>query len=295
MPVASMTGFAHGAGQDGALSWTWEVKSVNGRGLDIRCRLPNGMDSLEPEVRRAATERFKRGSLNLSLQVERTASTARVQVNREALDQLVTVLKEIQEKIAAPPPRLDGLLAVRGVVEMVEPDETPGARESYTAKIVASLCEALDGLVAVRHEEGAHIATVLLGQLDQIDRMATAASDNAAAQPAALRQRLEEQVAELIDTSPPLPEERLAQEVALLLVKADVREEIDRLHAHVAAARGLIEQGGPIGRRLDFLCQEFIREANTLGSKAADMELRNIGLDLKTVIDQFREQVQNVE
>jgi uncharacterized protein (TIGR00255 family) len=157
------------------------------------------------------------------------------------------------------------------------------------------LCEALDGLVAVRHEEGAHIATVLLGQLDQIEGMATTASDNAAAQPAALRQRLEEQVAELIDTSPPLPEERLAQEVALLLVKADVREEIDRLHAHVAAARGLIGQGGPIGRRLDFLCQEFIREANTLGSKAADMELRNIGLDLKTVIDQFREQVQNVE
>ncbi len=295
MPVASMTGFARGTGQDGALSWTWEAKSVNGRGLDVRCRLPVGMDSLEPEARRAANQRLKRGSLALSLQIDRAASPARLQVNREALDQLVAVLGELQEKVGAPPPRIDGLLAVRGVVEMVEPEETSEAREGRAAKMMATLCETLDGLVAVRHEEGARIAAVFGDQLDEIDGLAARAAENAAAQPAALRQRLEEQVGELLGAIPPLPEERLAQEVALLLVKADVREEIDRLRAHVASARGLIEQGGPIGRRLDFLCQEFNREANTLGAKAADMELRGIGLDLKAVIDQFREQVQNVE
>lgn len=295
MSVASMTGFARGTGQDGALTWTWEVKSVNGRGLDIRCRLPNGMDSLEPEVRRAATQRFKRGSLNLSLQVDRAAGAVRMQVNREALDQLVTVLREVQDEVGGPPPRIDGLLAVRGVVELVDEDATLAAGDGGAAKIVATLCTVLDDLLAARREEGARIAAVLVDQLGEIGRMATKASENAATQPAAMRKRLEEQVAELIDATPQLIEERLAQEVALLLVKADVREEIDRLRAHVEAASGLIEQGGPIGRRLDFLCQEFIREANTLGSKAADMELRGIGLDLKTVIDQFREQVQNVE
>ncbi|MEE8274959.1 MAG: YicC/YloC family endoribonuclease [Alphaproteobacteria bacterium] len=295
MSVASMTGFARGTGQDGPLTWTWEVKSVNGRGLDIRCRLPNGMDSLDPAVRRAVGERFKRGSIVLMLQTDRAAGEGRLRVNREAFDQLVGLLDDLRGTAKTAPPSLDGLLRVRGIVDLVDDDETPEVRERHQELMTVSLAETLDALAAARREEGARIATVLDGQIDEIAALAAKAADCAALQPEALRKRLAEQVAEVLATSPPLPEERLAQEVALLLVKADVREEVDRLRAHVAAARELIAEGGPVGRRLDFLCQEFNREANTLCSKAADVELTRIGLDLKAVIDQFREQVQNVE
>ncbi|MFQ5957754.1 MAG: YicC/YloC family endoribonuclease [Alphaproteobacteria bacterium] len=295
MSVASMTGFARATGQDGPLTWTWEVKSVNGRGLDIRCRLPNGMDALDPAVRRAVSERFERGSIVLTLQTDRAVGEGRLRVNREALDQLTALLGELQGKVKTAPPALDGLLRVRGIVELADDDDTPELRERRQGSMIETLGEALDALAAARREEGARIAAVLDEQLAEIAALAAKAAECAALQPEALRKRLEEQVAELLATTPPLPEERLAQEVALLLVKADVREEVDRLHAHVAAARDLIAEGGPVGRRLDFLCQEFNREANTLCSKAADVELTRIGLSLKAVIDQFREQVQNVE
>ena len=295
MPVASMTGFARGAGQHGPLTWTWEAKSVNGRGFEVRCRLPPGMDSLEPGARRAATARFKRGNLVLSLTADRGAGESRLRVNRAALDQLVAVLAELRGEIDAPPPAIDGLLRIRGIVEPADDDETPEARERREAMMLDSLGETLDALLAARREEGARIAAVLSGQLDDIADLAAKAADCAALQPAVLRRRFEEQVSELRDAIPPISDERLAQEVALLLVKSDVREEVDRLRVHVAAARELIAQGGPVGRRIDFLCQEFNREANTLCSKAADVELTRIGLDLKAAIDQFREQVQNVE
>ena len=295
MPVASMTGFARGTGQDGSVAWAWEAKSVNGRGLDIRCRLPAGMDAVEPEIRRIAGELFARGSLSVSLQIDGRQGQTRLSVNREALDQILDVCRELRQEVDAAPPSLEALLAIRGVVELAEEEEAPEARSHRDALIVGDLRETLDALLASRRDEGARIATVLADQLDEIAGLAEQAAENAALQPEALRARLTERVGALIDATPALPEERLAQEVALLLVKSDGREEVDRLRAHVAAARELIEAGGAVGRRLDFLCQEFNREANTLCSKATDVELTRIGLDLKVVIDQLREQVQNLE
>ena len=297
MPVASMTGFARGAGQDGSVAWAWEAKSVNGRGLDVRCRLPAGMDAIDPEIRRIAGKLFARGSLSVSLQIDGGQGQTRLSVNRDALDQMLDVCRELRQDVDAAPPSLEALLAIRGVVELAEEEEeeAPETRSQRDALIVSNLRETLDALLASRQDEGARIAAVLADQLDEIAKLAEQAADNAALQPEALRARLNERVGALIDATPALPEERLAQEVALLLVKSDGREEIDRLRAHVAAARELIEAGGAVGRRLDFLCQEFNREANTLCSKATDVELTRIGLDLKVVIDQLREQVQNLE
>ena len=295
MPVASMTGFARGTGQDGSVAWAWEAKSVNGRGLDIRCRLPAGMDAVEPEIRRIAGELFARGSLSVSLQIDGRQGQTRLSVNRVALDQILDVCRELRQEVDAAPPSLEALLAIRGVVEVADEEEAPEARSQRDALIVGDLRETMDALLASRRDEGARIAAVLADQLDEIAGLAEQAAENAALQPEALRARLTERVGALIDATPALPEERLAQEVALLLVKSDGREEVDRLRAHVAAARELIEAGGAVGRRLDFLCQEFNREANTLCSKATDVELTRIGLDLKVVIDQLREQVQNLE
>ncbi|MFQ5784726.1 MAG: YicC/YloC family endoribonuclease [Alphaproteobacteria bacterium] len=295
MPVASMTGFARGTGQDGPLGWIWEVRSVNGRGLDVRCRLPAGMDALDPRIRQAVGERFTRGSINVTLQNNRVGGETQLRVNRDALGRLLAVLKDFEGEIDAAPPSIDGLLRVRGIVEEVEDDSTPEERKRREGLILETLGETLDALAEARRGEGVRIAALLNDQLDEIASLAARAAEGAALQPEALRRRLEEQMAELLDAMPPLPEERLAQEMALLLVKSDLREEVDRLGAHVAAARELIASGGAVGRRLDFLCQEFNREANTLCSKAADVELTRIGLDLKAVIDQLREQVQNVE
>lgn len=295
MAVASMTGFARGTGQHGPLTWTWEAKSVNARGLDMRCRLPTGMDALEPAARRRVGGRFKRGNFNLALQVNRAAGNTRVEINRAVLAQVEAAVRELSENHGVEPPRADGLLNIRGVIDLVEDDEDTADNEDRDAAILASLDETLDALAAARNEEGGRIGTVLAGQLDDITALTDAARASEANQPARRRQRLEEQIAEMLDTTPQLSEERLNQEVALLLVKADVREETDRLYAHIAAARELLDDGGPVGRRLDFLCQEFNREGNTLCSKAAEVDLTAIGLDLKAVIDQFREQVQNME
>ena len=295
MPVASMTGFARGTGQDGSVAWAWEAKSVNGRGLDVRCRLPAGMDAIDLEIRHIAGELFARGSLTVSLQIDGGQGQTRLSVNRDALDQMLDVCRELRQEVDAAPPSLEALLAIRGVVEVAEEEEAPEARSQRDALIVGDLRETLDALLASRRDEGARIASVLADQLDEIAGLAEQAAENAALQPEALRARLTERVGALIDATPALPEERLAQEVALLLVKSDGREEVDRLRAHVAAARELIVAGGAVGRRLDFLCQEFNREANTLCSKATDVELTRIGLDLKVVIDQLREQVQNLE
>ncbi|MFP6744415.1 MAG: YicC/YloC family endoribonuclease [Alphaproteobacteria bacterium] len=295
MAVASMTGFARGTGQDGTLTWAWEAKSVNARGLDMRCRLPSGMDALEPAARRRVSERFKRGNFNLALQVNRAAGNARVEINHGVLDQVLAVVCELRDDHDVEAPRADGLLNVRGVIEITEDDGDPADSERRDAAILASLDQTLDALAGARAEEGGRIGAVLAGQLDDIAALTDAARASEANQPARRRQRFAEQVAELIDSTLQLSEERLNQEVALLLVKADTREETDRLYAHIAAARELLDEGGPVGRRLDFLCQEFNREGNTLCSKAAEVELTAIGLDLKAVIDQFREQVQNME
>ena len=287
-----MTGFARQAGGDGRLTWMWEVKSVNGRGLDVRCRLPSGHEDLEAIARATAQKHCTRGNLQIALAINRGEASARFQINRDLLDQLVALTREIE---GAAPPRIDGLLTVRGVVETVEEEETKDQLDARMAAMEADLARALGALTTMRRAEGERLKDIILERLDEIERLTAAAGESAAVQPEAVRERLRTQVEELLDATPALPEERLAQEAALLATKADVREELDRLSAHVAAAREHLAEGGPIGRRLDFLCQEFNREANTLCSKSWDVALNRIGLDLKAAVDQLREQVQNVE
>jgi len=294
--ISSMTGFARASGGNGTYSWNWEAKSVNGKGLDVRCRLPQGSEELEIEARKRTGKYFKRGNINLALTVQETDKKTQFQVNRILLDQLVETATEIQTKSGQiGPPSLDGLLSVRGVIETVEDEDDETAKAERNVKILEDLIVLLDGLKSGRAEEGERIGQVLNDQLIRIESLCGDAERLAEMQPETLKEKLRAQIAELLENIPALPEERLAQEAAVLMTKADVREELDRLKAHLDAARQLMGDGGVIGRKLDFLCQEFNREANTICSKAADVDLSRIGLDLKAVIEQFREQVQNIE
>jgi uncharacterized protein (TIGR00255 family) len=291
--IASMTGFARAAGAAPPFAWSWELRSVNGKALDLRVRLPAGFEALEALVRAEAAARFRRGSVSVALQLSRSEAVSGLRLNRALLQEVLAVAREL-EWLGAAPPRLDALLAVRGVIEGDEQAED-AAREAAEAALQRSLGEALDRLAAARREEGARLLAVLSGHLTRIAALTAAARGTAAARPEAIRQRLQAQLRTLLDAAPALPEERLAQEAALLAAKADVREELDRLEAHVAQARDLLAEGGAVGRRLEFLCQEFNREANTLCSKSTDLELTRLGLELKAAIDQLREQVQNIE
>jgi uncharacterized protein (TIGR00255 family) len=288
-----MTGFARAQGEAPGISWVWEVKSVNGRALDLRLRLAPGFDAAEPELRAALAQRCRRGNFSANLSVTRVAAPA-LRVNREALSQLVALINELSGEIEAAPPRLDGLLALRGVVETVE-DEDETVIEARRQAVLEGWTAALDQLVAARADEGARIAALLKSQLGEMATLLEAAESCAATQPAAIRERLRTALASLAELMPSMPEERVAQEVALLATRSDIREEIERLRAHLEQAGELLQQGEAVGRRLDFLCQELNREANTLCSKSADIELTRAGLALKAVIEQFREQVQNIE
>ena len=293
MGVASMTGFARAQGEAPGTSWIWEVKSVNGRALDLRLRLAPGFDAVEPELRAALAQRFRRGNISANLSLSRTTAPA-LRVNREALSQLVALINELTGEVEAAPPRLDGLLALRGVVETVE-NEDEAVVEARRQAVLAGWSAALDQLAAARADEGARIGALLKSQLDEMAVLAAAAEGCAATQPAAIRERLRTMLANLADLMPSMPEERVAQEVALLATRSDIREEIERLHAHIEQASELLQQDEAVGRHLDFLCQELNREANTLCSKSSDLELTRTGLSLKAVIEQFREQVQNIE
>lgn len=290
-----MTGFARQDGSDGVVGWTWEVKSVNGKSLDLRCRLPNGYEDIEARVRSAASGRFARGNLQVSLVIDASDQPVRLKVNEELLEQLVKVSKSLKAKTGAEAPRLDGLLALRGVLELVEEAESDETREARRSALASDLERVMDALAETRGAEGARLGQLVESHLGAIQRLVKAASASAQIQPEALRERLKKQLEELLAAAPALPQERLAQEAAVLITKADVREELDRLESHVDSASELLAEGGPLGRRLDFLCQEFNREANTLCAKSPDIELTRIGLELKNVVDQLREQVQNIE
>jgi uncharacterized protein (TIGR00255 family) len=293
--IHSMTGFARREGGDDAASWTWEVKSVNGRSLDVRARLPQGYESLDPAVRSAVTAACARGNLQVNLSIKRGAAPLQLQVNEALLQQVIELMGELETRTAAAPPRLDGILGLRGILEAVEEEETAERQAARLKLLEADLGAALQALVAMRAAEGKRLQDLAGGHIDEIERLATAARSCAATQPETLRQRFKEQLALVLEESGGIAEERIAQELAILAGKADVREELDRLAAHVEAARELLGQGGAVGRKLDFLCQEFNREANTLCSKSADVELTRIGLDLKSAIEQLREQIQNIE
>lgn len=289
MALASMTGFARAEGAGEGCGWAWEARSVNGRGLEVRCRVPSGFDAMDAAARAAVAKRFRRGNVNLALTLARAGATARYVVNRPLLDELVAMLRDM----SVDPLRMEALFAVRGVVEPAEEQSVDIA--ALAPAIAASLDAALDGLASARLAEGARLGGSLATLLDEMDTLRAAAQAAAAAQPAALRARLQAQLADIAGDLPALAPERLAQEVALLVAKADIREELDRLAAHAAAARELLAEAVAVGRRLDFLCQEFNREVNTLCSKSADIELTRIGLALKAVVEQVREQVQNIE
>jgi len=295
MSLSSMTGFARAQGSQGPWRWHWEVRSVNARGLDMRVRVPEGFEGLEQPARMLANERFGRGGLNATLTLDADPARGAIRVNQDALHQVLTALKQLEGMVDAEPARLDGILALRGVIETQAPELGEAELAARDAAVLGSLAVALDALKAARREEGARLDIVLRQQVDRMEELVGEAERLAALQPDQLRARLKTAVDELLKARVGVGEERLAQELALLLVKADVREEIDRLKSHLTQARGLFAGGGAQGRRLDFLAQEFNREANTLCSKSSDIQLTRIGLELKATIDQLREQVQNVE
>ena len=295
MPLISMTGFADVQGALDSVRWRWETKSVNGRSLDLRLRMPMGFESIEPAARMLANERFKRGNIQATLNFEPQEGSRALRVDAAALAAAVKIAREVAAETGLAPARVDGLLSLKGVIvqDEVLALETP-ARAARDAAIIESLALAFDSLVRARRTEGAKLTAVFNQLIDEIAALTREAARVGEAQPSALREKLLEQVRELI-AARELSEDRIAQEAALLAAKADVREEIDRLDAHVQAARALTHAKEPVGRKLDFLAQEFNREANTLCSKASDIALTRIGLALKAAIDQFREQAQNVE
>jgi len=295
MALSSMTGFARGHGVCATYGWVWEIKSVNGKGLDLRLRTPPGWDGIEVAVRHRAAEVLSRGSIYANLTVERAGAPSTLRVNAQALDTVLAAVRQLATKVDAAPPSLDGLLALKGVIEVSESEEDEGQRRAAEAAVTAGFASVLDSLAEMRRHEGAALAGILLTRLGEIAALVEQAERSPGRRPEAIRARLAEQVANLLGQSDRFDPDRLHQEAILIATKADVREELDRLTAHLGQARRLIGEGGPIGRRLDFLAQELNREANTLCAKANDVELTNIGLQLKAAVEQFREQVQNVE
>jgi uncharacterized protein (TIGR00255 family) len=295
MSLASMTGFARAHGAAGAYGWAWEVKSVNSKGLDLRLRLPPGWDAVEAPVRAAAAKSLARGAVSANLEVKREGAVAAVRVNEEVLAAVLATMQSVAKRVDAQAPTLDGILGMKGVIEVVEAEVSEDDRRKAEAAVVAGFDKALADLVTARRSEGEALRQILTGRIEEIARLVAAAEASPARKPEAIRAKLAEQVALLLDTGAKFDPDRLHQEALLIAAKVDVREEIDRLQAHVAAARELLKNGGAVGRRLDFLAQEFNRESNTLCAKANDASLTAVGLELKATVDQFREQVQNLE
>lgn len=295
MSLISMTGFAEAAGANNGQRWRWEVKSVNGRGLDLRLRLPPGFDSVEPAARVLAGERFRRGNVQATLTLEPQESTRGLRIDPAALSAAVRIAREVASETGLAPARIDGILALKGVIVQDEAIVLDAAqRGARDAAILESLAYAFDALAKARATEGAKLGHILQGQIRDIASLTAEAGRLAVTQPSAIRERLIAQLKDLVGAMP-VSEDRLAQEIALLAAKADVREELDRLASHTEEALSLIASADGVGRKLDFLAQEFNREANTLCSKSSDVVLTRVGLALKAAIDQFREQAQNVE
>jgi uncharacterized protein (TIGR00255 family) len=295
MTLSSMTGFARSQGLSAPYTWAWEVKSVNAKSLDLRLRLPPGWDAIEVPVRARAADKLARGALQAALSIAREGVPPIVRVNEGVLEAVLKAMQSLAARVAAEPARLDGILGVKGVIEVVDAQEREDERREAEAAVLAGFESALAGLAQMRRHEGEALGRVLGDRLSEVAALIARADAAPGRRPEAIRQRLSEQVAALLDNSTRLDADRLYQEAILLAAKADVREELDRLKAHVDQARKLIAGGGAIGRRLDFLAQELNREANTLCAKSNDVELTNLGLELKTVVEQFREQVQNLE
>jgi uncharacterized protein (TIGR00255 family) len=295
MALSSMTGFARRHGAIGAYAWAWELKSVNAKGLDLRLRMPQGWEAIEAPVRARASALLARGTVYANLSAERKGVASTVKINEPVLAAVIATVKNLADRIEAAPPTLDGILALKGVIEVIEEPEREEDRRAAEEAIVAGFAETLAALLAMREEEGAALGRVLAARLDEIAALTARAEAAPGRKPEAIKARLAAQVAALLSASQRFDSDRLHQEAIMLAAKADIREELDRLTAHVAQSQRLIAEGGAIGRRLDFLAQELGRESNTLTAKANDVSLTNIGLELKAIVEQFREQVQNLE
>jgi uncharacterized protein (TIGR00255 family) len=295
MPLKSMTGFASADGRRDASSWSFDIRSVNGRSLDVRLRLPPGCDALEPTIREAVQARVARGNVTINLQSARIAGGPEIRLNEAALAQVLAAAQRVRDLSGAPPATVEGLLGLRGVLEVVDVGETESEAKARCADMLETFHNALEAFIAARAGEGARLGAVLTSHIDQIDALVGIVSASPARQPAAIGERLREQVARLTGAASTLDPDRLHQEAVLLATRADVEEELQRLRVHIAAAYDLLAQTTPIGRQFDFLTQEFNREANTLCSKANDPEISRAGLAMKVLIDQMREQVANIE
>ncbi|MBP2547381.1 uncharacterized protein (TIGR00255 family) [Neorhizobium galegae] len=295
MNVQSMTGFARHEGAVGRYRFAWELRSVNGKGLDVRLRLPPGLEPLENDIRKAISVRLNRGNVQASLSLSVAEARMEAVVNREALDAVLALRTELGDLVDPSPLRLDSLLSIRGLVDIREAEDGPDATEARNLAVMAGLEAALDDLVDMRLGEGAALAAILDQQVRSIESLTQAIEKDPSRTPEEALRRLSAQLAPLLDAGSGLDRDRLYAEAALLATKADLREELDRLKAHVAAADELLAKGGPVGRRLDFLAQEFNRESNTICSKSNSAQVTAAGIELKVVIDQFREQIQNLE
>jgi uncharacterized protein (TIGR00255 family) len=295
MPVSSMTGFSRATGGSGSWRWAFEVKSVNAKGLDIRLRIAAPFDRVETEARARFAKALSRGTCFGTLTAQREGAALEARIDRAALDSIAVAAREAAQKAGLAPPTMDGILGLRGIVETIEAGDNEASIEAACAGALASVDEAIAALGIVRRTEGTALAALLTERLNAIAALANAADANPARRPEAIRERLSQSIQTLLSSTRAFDENRLYQEAILLAAKADIREELDRLKTHVAAARALIYEGGPIGRRLDFLAQELAREASTLCAKANDVSLTAQGLELRAQIEQFREQVQNVE
>ena len=295
MALSSMTGFARAEGVSGPYVWAWELKSVNAKGLELRLRTPPGWDAVEVPLRAKAGEALARGTVHANLTVQRAGVAPVVRVNEPVLAAVLATIGDIARRIDAAPPSIDGILGLKGVIEIIDEDEREEDRGAAAAAVIAGFGTALASLAEMRRREGTVLAAILRMRLDEIAALTARAESAPGRKPEAIKARLAEQIATLLDGATRFDPDRLHQEALLMASKADIREELDRLGAHVAQARRLIDAGGPAGRKLDFLSQELNRESNTLCAKSNDVELTNIGLELKTVVEQFREQVQNLE
>ena len=295
MPISSMTGFARASGEREGLFWQWEIKSVNGKALDVRLKLPQGFEVLEMPVRAALAAAFRRGNLQVSLSISGQIGRETVRLNKDILDRLVKAGEALRDRIGGEALRADVLLSIKGVVEVATEPEAESEAEARNAAMLASFNEVLAALAAARREEGARLKAVVSAQVQRIAELADAARRNPSRTPEAIRARLAEQVSRLMEAGASLDPDRLHQEAVIAATRADIQEELDRLASHVEAAQALLASSEAVGRKFDFLAQEFNREANTMCSKASDRSLTAIGLDLKTVIDQLREQIQNIE
>ncbi|GAB1715956.1 MAG: conserved hypothetical protein 255 [Nitrobacter sp.] len=295
MALSSMTGFARSHGVSGPYAFEWELKSVNAKGFDFRMRLPPGWDDIEATVRRRSAQVLSRGTVYANLTVKRSNAASVIRLNEDVLASVLKVATDLSGRIDAVAPSIDGLLSIKGVLEVVEP-ETDKVEEQTAKTAVAEAFErALCSLIDMREREGVALGQILSQRMDEIERLASKAEAAPGRRPEAVKARLAEQISALLGTSDRFDPDRLNQEAVLIAARADIREELDRIASHIAQARELIGGGGPIGRPLDFLAQEFNREVNTCCSKSNDVELTNIGLAMKNVVEQFREQIQNLE